>query len=192
MKNLQQAQEILAEMQSDHFFIPLGSWEPIVAAAFSGMSKLDWIVPGARCFVGAVLRGANAQRLKDPRAGAKPYKIAPSSKHPAHRALHAVGIAMATNKPTLCILGSAAIANGSFYEALNLATLHQAPIIFLIIHQSFGTDAPVSMQGENPTGVANAFGISTSEVRNVDNLEQTIKSARENLQPNLILVHLER
>ena len=192
MKDLQQAQETLAEMQSDQFFVPLGSWEPIVTAAFSGMSKIDWIIPGSRCFVGAVLRGANVNRLKNPRAGAKPYKIAPSSKHPAHRALHGVGIAMATKKPTLCILGSAAIANGSFYEALNLATLHRAPIVFLVIHQSLGADAPLSMQGENPTGVAKAFGISTVEVNDVAEVEQTVRSARDTLQPNLILVHLER
>lgn len=192
MKELQKAEETLAGMQKNNMFIPLGSWKPIVAGAFAGMAKQDWVVPGSRAYVAGVLRGANAQRLINPRAGAKPYKIAPSSHHPANRALHAVGIAMATKKPTLCILGSAAIANGSFYEALNIATLNQAPVIFLLIHQSLGTDAPVSVQGANPLGVAQAFSVSTFEINDVDTVEETVRTAREQNKPTLILVHLER
>ena len=130
---LEAAEKELALLDVQDFTIPLLSWKPVVQAAFSSMPKRCWIFPGSRARVGAILRGASVQRLADPLNGAKPYKIAPSSTHSARRALHAVGAAIHTQQPTLCILADAALAQGAWTQALNLAGKTQAPVIFLVL-----------------------------------------------------------
>ena len=193
IEKIQQAETDLAELNPQPFYVPLGRWTPVVTAAFAGMSKRDWIIPGPRSRVASVIRGCSVERLKNPHSGAKPYKIAPSSHHPATRALHSVGIAIATGQPTLCILGAAALANGDFYEALNCAGLSQAPVLFLVINQSLGKDAPVSRQSSaNPTALAKSFGLRTNELNGATRVESTVKKARENKKPTLILVNLEK
>ena len=140
------AERDLAALGPKPFPLPLGPLAPVVAGAFTGASKADWVVCGPRERVGAVLRGCAVERLVDPAAGARPYKLAPSSGTPGARALHAVGLAAATNARVLCILGDASTAAGAFHEALNSACLLGARVTFLVVCQPLGEGAPVGTQ----------------------------------------------
>jgi TPP-dependent pyruvate/acetoin dehydrogenase alpha subunit len=166
---------------------------PVVEGGFAGMNKSDWIVTGMRERVGAVLRGCPAERLVDGRAGAKPYKLAPTSEAPGTRALHAVGLAKASGKPVLCFLGLASAASGDFHEALNAAVLTQAPVIFLVTVQALTDDAPVGIQlATTPDKLAQAFGLPTTQVKaEAKAVEKAVKAARKKGVAALITATVE-
>jgi pyruvate dehydrogenase E1 component alpha subunit len=148
------------------FPLPLGKLAPVVAGGFLGMKKGDWIVPGPRERIGAALRGCPPERLVHAHAGARPYKVAPASAAPGSRALHAVGLALADDAPVLCFLGTASAASGAFAEALNVAALTQAPVVFLVTVHALTKDAPVrDPLGATPSALAEAFGIPSERVR---------------------------
>jgi TPP-dependent pyruvate/acetoin dehydrogenase alpha subunit len=190
---LQDAEARLAELCPTPFVLPLGPLAPIVQGAFSGMNKADWIVTGMRERVGAVLRGCAPERLVNGAAGAKPYKLAPTSEAPGTRALHAVGLAMASGEPVLCMLGLASAASGDVYEALNTAVLLGAPVIFLVTVHPLTDDAPVSPQlATTPARIAEAFGIPSLTVSGTAQAVQTaVANARKNRTATLIQVTLE-
>ena len=127
---LKTAETELAALCPPTAAIPLGPMTPVVEGGFTGMNKSDWVVCGSRERIGAVLRGAKPARLVDPHGGARPYKVAPVSEAPGTRALHAVGLALGSGAPVLCILGSASAASGAFAEALNTAALSGAEWYF--------------------------------------------------------------
>ena len=133
MSTLLQAEQALAALEPKPFVVPLGRLAPVVEGAVTAMNRSDWLVTGFRERVGATLRGCPPERLIDLRAGARPYKLAPTSGAPGARALHAVGLAIASNEATLCLLGAASAASGHFYEALNAAALTGAPVIFVVV-----------------------------------------------------------
>ena len=107
-----------------------------------------WIFTGQRALAGALLRGCSPQRLLNSRMGAKPYKVVPSSEHAGHRALHAVGFASASQDVVFCILGQAALANGSFFSACNLLQLSPSKVVFVILEQEITDKAPISKQSQ--------------------------------------------
>ncbi len=146
--------------------LPLGPLAPIVAGAVQAMAKSDWLVAGPRTRVGVALRGCPPERLVDVRSGARPYKLLPVSMTPGTQALHAVGVAMATQTRTLCILGPASAADGSFHEALNTAVLNQAPVTFLVATPNNQDDAPfcTQLQG-SPAALATAMGMPSTVVK---------------------------
>lgn len=147
MITLEEAEKELAQLDQQPFSVPLLSWAPIVKAAFQAMPKRSWIFSGIRARIGAIYRGVSVGRLVDPRDGARPYKLAPASDHPARRALQAVGCALHTQQATLCILADAALAEGAFYQALDMAARFQAPVTFLLIRYPIDKpDAPLSPQ----------------------------------------------
>ena len=164
MTMLSDAETRLQALGPVPFALPLGRLAPVVEGAFNGMKKSDWIVPGPRERIGAVLRGCPPERLVHAHAGAKPYKVAPASSAPGARALHAVGLALADG-PVLCFLGMASAASGSFAEALNVAALSGAPVIFLVTVQQLDDAAPVGRQiAASPATLAEAFGIATARI----------------------------
>ena len=103
-------EQALAALGPTPFHLPLGPLAPAVAGAFTAMPKGEWVVAGPRTRVGVVLRGCPPRRLTDPAQGARPYKLAPESHAPGSRALHAVGLALGSGKPVLCMLGLASAA----------------------------------------------------------------------------------
>ena len=157
---LADAESRLQELGVVPFAVPLGKLAPVVAGGFNGMKRGDWIVAGPRERVGAVLRGCPPERLVHAYAGAKPYKVAPASQAPGTRALHAVGLALTDHSPVLCFLGMASAASGSFGEALNVAALTGAPVVFLVTVQRLDDSAPVGRQlAASPAAIAEAHGI---------------------------------
>lgn len=191
--DLQAAEAELSALGPLPFPLPLGAREGVVVGGFEGMQRRDWVVAGARERVGAVLRGCPVERLVNPQSGAKPYKLAPVSVAPGNRALHAVGLALGSESPTLCFLGLASVAAGAFHEALNLAALTRAPVIFLVTVPVLGADAPVGAQlACTPADLAEAFGLSTARVpATADAVREAVSAAREAGQPMLIEALLE-
>ncbi|HCH64922.1 MAG: hypothetical protein CL927_06405 [Deltaproteobacteria bacterium] len=174
------------------FPLPLGPMAPVVAGAFRGMSKGDWVFSGPRGRVGAVLRGCSAARLVDPGAGARPYKLAPVSEAPGNRALHAVGAALASGRPALCLLGAASVASGAFHEALNIGALTGARVVFVVTMQAITDDAPIGQQlAADPAALAAACGWHTSTPQATeDSVFEAVTKARKSQSPALVLVRL--
>lgn len=179
VEQLLAAEAALAALGPKPFPLPLGPLAPVVAAAVPAMAKGDWIVAGPRERVGAVLRGCPVERLVDPAVGARPYKLAPVSGQPGARALHAVGLALGSDRPVLCFLGLASAAGGAAYEALNTAALTGAKVLFLHAAPRLTDDAPVSPQlsGEL-AAVAEALGLVVVRVDGVDALAAAVSQAR--------------
>ena len=175
------------------YSLPLGRLTPLVAGAFAGMKRSDWAVVGPRERIGAVLRGCPVERLVDPVSGARPYKLAPSTAAPGNRALHAVGLALASGEPVLCILGLASAASGATHEALNAAALTGAPVIFVVGVHPIGDDAPVGRQlAAGPAALAGAFGLHAVSVANTTSaVSAAVSQARAAGKPALIEVNLE-
>jgi TPP-dependent pyruvate/acetoin dehydrogenase alpha subunit len=194
IEDVQAAEVALAELGPLPYVLPLGPLAPLVAGAFSGASRADWVVCGPRERVGAVLRGCGLDRLVDAAAGARPYKLAPTSGAPGARALHAVGLAMATETRVLCILGDASTAAGAFHEALNAAVLVGASVTFLVVHQPLTDDAPVGTQlATSPAKLAAAFGIPVTEIAAAeDAVRDAVAAARDVDGPAFIQATLTR
>ena len=175
------------------YAVPLGKMRPILEACTLGMSKRDWLVTGPRSKAVALLRGCSPERLIDVREGVQSYKIASSSLSPANRALHAVGLAMSSQRPTLCFLGMASVANGSYYEALNIASLCNAPVLFVLIVRDM-SNIPMSRQfAGSPTEVAKALGLQTKQASGSDpELQQVVAALRESQKPTLLEIQMEK
>jgi TPP-dependent pyruvate/acetoin dehydrogenase alpha subunit len=173
------------------YAVPLGDLAPIVEACTMGMSKRNWIVTGPRARVTAMLRGCSAEKLMN-LDGLKSYKIAPSSLSPANRALHAVGLALSCNQPVLCFLGQASAANGSFYEALNIAAIKKLPVIFVVIVQDLSS-VPMSKQtAQKPSLIGKAMGLQSKKIAGSSTIQKTIEQIRKSKKPTLLEIHLEK
>ena len=192
-KRLAEAEAQLAALGPTPSPLPLGPYASIVEGGFTGMKKSDWVVGGMRERVGAVLRGCTPERLVDGHAGARPYKVAPASDAPGTRALHAVGLSLASGDPVLCFLGLASAASGDFHEALNAAALTGAKVIFLITVNTLHEDAPVGPQlATSPARIAAAFDIPIIEIASdVKSVKRAVAKARKAGQTTLIQVSLE-
>lgn len=191
MSALHEAEARLAALGRAPFALPLGRMSAAVEAVFSGFGQRGWVVAGPRERVGAVLRGCPVERLVDSFAGARPYKLAPVSAAPGNRALHAVGLALASGEPVLCLLGLASAANGAFHEALNTTALTGAPVIFAVLVEPIAAGAPVGPQlSGSAAAIAAAHGLrsqrcSAAEARAI------VAAAREANAPFLLEINLE-
>lgn len=167
---LHEADAALDALHPTPFPLPIAGEEAVVAGAVLGLGRGDWWVPGARERVGAVLRDVPLDRLVDAFAGAKPYKVAPPTPSPALRALHAVGLALADrDRAALVHLGQGSIADGAFAEALNLAALNGARVLFLVHVAPLPADAPLGPQSAaTPEGLAAAYGVPAVVVSRTD------------------------
>ena len=117
---LKTAETELAALCPPTAAIPLGPMTPVVEGGFTGMNKSDWVVCGSRERIGAVpeVQSPPARRSARRRASVQGRTRV---RAPGTRALHAVGAALGSGAPVLCILGSASAASGAFAEALNAA-----------------------------------------------------------------------
>lgn len=192
MSALAEAEARLHALDPKPFPLPLGPLAPVVEGAFLGFGKRGWVVTGPRERVGAVLRGAPVERLVDAASGARPYRLAPTSGAPGARALHAVGLALGSGEPALCLLGLASAASGGFHEAMNAAAITRAPVVFVVVVQPIAADAPVGTQlAASPSALASAFGITATRVpATVGAVRDAVAAAREAGAPTLIEVTL--
>ena len=139
----------------------LGKSAQIIEDAVVAMQKRDWIVAGIRGQIVSGLRGQHADSIGN---GSRNYKVAPSSHSPANKALHAVGLAISSKRPVLCILGESAVGQGTLWEAFNIAALHTVPVCFLVIRPDLQS-APLAKQSAGSVmESATSLGIASVQV----------------------------
>lgn len=176
------------------FPVPLGDHAVVVEGALAGLGKGDWWVPGLRERAGAVLRGLPVERVRDPWAGSRPYKVAPALPSPAGRALAAVGLALADrDKAALVHLGVGSASDGAFHEALNLAALHRPTVVFLVTVHPLDGRAPLGRQlAPGLQALAAAFGLGHAAVDATDAAAVTagVRAARDARGPHLVEARL--
>ncbi len=176
------------------FGVPARGLEAIIAGGYLGIEKTDWVLPGLRERIGAVLRGCPQERLLDGHAGCRPWRVAPTTTSPGARMLHACGLAMANpDAAVLCFLGEGSASTGAFHEALNFAALHHLRVIFLAHVWQRSEEAPYAEQlAGSLSHHSLAFGI---QARNVDGglineVLSAVSEARAAGGPRFIEAHL--
>lgn len=194
LAELHAADAALADADPSPFHLPLGPLAPLLAGAVLGLSAQDWLVPGLRERVGAVLRGVPISRLVDGFAGAKPYRVAPCDASVANRALIGVGLALGAQEACALVhLGVGGLADGACAEAFNLAALTGAPVIFLVALHPLDGPAPLGPQlAGDPAQRGRAAGLAVIEVDALDAgaVRDAVTTARAARSPHLILAKL--
>lgn len=184
------ADAALQAAEPSPFPLPAFGLEAIIAGGFLGVEKTDWVFPGLRERVGGVLRNCPLERLVDGHAGARPYRIAPVSTSASTRLLQACGVAMADANTVLCFIGQGAAATGAFYEALNLAGLHQLNLIILAHSRDLNAEgSPLAPQvAQGLLSKAESFGFGTAKVSGSDfsAIQKAVANARKARGPHLI------
>lgn len=189
---LRAADAELAERSPTPFPLPVIGLEAVVAGTVMALERGDWWLPGLRERVGGVLRDTPLDRLIDGRAGARPYKIVPPDTSPALRALQAVGLAVA-GQPAVVHLGVGSVSDGAFHEALNLAALHRADVVFVVAVHPLDGDAPLGTQlATSPARLAQAFGLGVHEVdgASATAVYEAVRAARQAGGPHLVEARL--
>lgn len=194
LTRIQQADAQLAEADVQPFPLPIGELLPVVAGTVSALSRGDWWVPGLRERAGAIVRDVPLERLVDGLAGARPYRVAPPSPDGALRALYAVGLAIATpDRATVVHLGIGSMSDGAAHEALNLAALLEANVVFVVAVHPLGPGAPLGRQlAASPAALATSFGIAVTEVdgAQAEAVHQAVAQARETPGPHVVVAQL--
>ena len=189
---VQEADQAL-QAHATPFPLPITGLEAIVVGSLTALQRTDWWVPGLRERAGAVLRDVGLERLSDGFAGALPYKVAPPTPSPALRALHAVGIALGSERPALVHLGIGSTSDGAFTEALNLAALTNAQVLFVVAVHPLDGEAPLGKQlVSTPSALAAAYGIPSTTVSgaSAQAVHDAILAARAAGGPHLIQADL--
>ncbi len=187
---LREADAALAAVGPLPAHLPVAGLAPVVAGAFGGIGPGRWAAVGPRHRVGAVLRGCKPDRLRDPTDGARPWRLLPATGAPGARALHAVGAALASREPVLCLLGPASLGAGAFAEALQCAALTAAPVVFVAVLPQLPAGAPVAALPLDPAALARACGLPCAEVRGFDEarVAEAVTAAAAGSGPALVCV----
>jgi 2-oxoisovalerate dehydrogenase E1 component alpha subunit len=128
-----------------------------VGAVFA-LEPADWLFPSYRDTVGTFARGVDIVEILalfqgswhcgfDPRQ----YRVAPLTTPLATQALHATGLAMAArlrHDPivALTFFGDGAASEGDAHEAMNVASVYQAPVVFFVQNNHYAISVPITLQ----------------------------------------------
>ncbi len=170
------------------------------------MGEDDWFVPafreaGVLFHLGIPLRDQYLFWGGDERGGKIPdgLKVTNISIIVGGHLPHAVGIAYAAkykkeNSAVICVMGDGATSEGDFHESLNMASIFNLPVVFIIQNNGWAISTPTNRQSATPTFAEKgyAYGISNCRVdgNDVFAVYDTIKTyadrAREEFKPALI------
>ena len=130
----------------------------------------DWLFPTYRDTVAVLDRGidpADALELLrgswhcgyDPNA----HRVAPQCTPLATNTLHAVGLAHAARlrgEDTVAVVfvGDGATSEGDTHEALNVAAVWKAPVVFVVVNNGFAISVPLAKQTAAPSLAAKGIG----------------------------------
>ena len=135
----------------------------------SAMKASDVLVPYYRSLATQILRGVTLVETLllyggDERGNAfrGPIEDFPTQINLSTQAPHAVGVAMAMRlrgekRAAVCTIGDGATSKGDFYEAINLAGVWQAPVVFVVINNRWAISVPVEGQTAAKTLAQKAF-----------------------------------
>jgi pyruvate dehydrogenase E1 component alpha subunit len=170
------------------------------------LSETDWLFPTYRDSVAIVSRGVDpAQTLSllrgDQHCGYNPAAVrtAPHCTPLATQAAHAVGLAMAARRAgeklvAVVLCGDGATSEGAFHEAVNLAAVFSAPVVFLVQNNGYAISVPLEKQTKAHTLTAKAAGYGILGVRVDGNdlldvygaMTRAVETARCGGRPTLI------
>jgi pyruvate dehydrogenase E1 component alpha subunit len=128
-----------------------------VGAVFA-LDHSDWMFPSYRETVATFARGVDIVEILALFSGSwhcayDPYahRVAPMTTPIATQALHATGLAMAArlrHDPivALTFFGDGAASEGDAHEAMNMAGVYGAPVVFVVQNNQYAISVPVHMQ----------------------------------------------
>ncbi|MEU1003074.1 thiamine pyrophosphate-dependent enzyme [Streptomyces tibetensis] len=182
-----------------------------VGAALA-LRATDWLFPTYRDGVALVSRGIDPVEVLtllrgDAHCGYDPvrHRTAPQCTPLATHAAHATGLAhgerlKGTDTVALALVGDGATSEGDFHEALNLAGVLRAPVVFLVQNNGYAISVPRSEQCAAPSlaykGVG--YGVRAEQVDGNDAvavlavLTTAVEDARKGGGPWLVEAHTYR
>ncbi len=125
--------------------------------------------------------------------GTQEYKIVGMISHLGPQMALADGIALADilenkNKATLVFTGDGATSQGDFHEAINVASVWNLPVIFIIENNGYGLSTPVSEQYncERLADRGIGYGIESMQIdgNNILEVYETISKCTEEIRKN--------
>jgi len=140
-----------------------------VGAVFA-LEPGDWLFPSYRDTVGTFARGVDIVEILALFQGSwhcgfdpHEHRVAPLTTPLATQALHATGLAMAAklrNDPivALTFFGDGAASEGDAHEAMNMAAVYQAPVIFLVQNNHYAISVPIEQQMRTSAIASRAAG----------------------------------
>jgi len=132
--------------------------EACQVGAVAAMAERDWLFPTYRDSMALVSRGINPVEVLtllrgDWHSGYDSYlhRTAPQCTPLATNTLHAVGLAHAArlageDTVAVALLGDGATSEGDTHEALNIAAVWQAPVVFLVQNNGYAISVPLAKQ----------------------------------------------
>lgn len=132
--------------------------EACQVGAARALRATDWLFPTYRDSMAVVARGVDPVRTLgllrgDWHCGYDPAatRTAPHCTPLATHAPHAVGLGLAArwrgdDVTALVLCGDGATSEGDFHEALNLAALYRAPVVFLVQNNGYAISVPLAKQ----------------------------------------------
>ena len=147
-----------------------------VGAVFA-LEADDWLFPTYRETVGTFARGVDIVELLALFSGSwhcgfnpYQYRVAPLTTPLATQALHAVGLAMAArirHDPVVAMtfFGDGAASEGDAHEALNMAAVFGAPVVFVVQNNGYAISVPYRLQTKASSIALRAAGVGMPGVR---------------------------
>jgi 2-oxoisovalerate dehydrogenase E1 component alpha subunit len=147
-----------------------------VGAVFA-LEKDDWLFPSYRDSLGTFARGVDIVEILALFSGSwhcafDPYEhlVAPQATPVTTQALHATGLAMAArlrHDPivALTFFGDGAASEGDAHEAMNMAGVYQAPVIFVVQNNQYAISVPFRMQTHASSIALRAAGCGIPGIR---------------------------
>ncbi len=182
-----------------------------VGAALA-LGQSDWLFPTYRDTVAMISHGVDPVEALtmlrgDWHCGFDPRRVrtAPHSTPLATHAAHAVGLAMAArldgaNSVALVLCGDGATSEGGFHEAVNLAAVFDAPVVFLVQNNGYAISVPTAKQLRARSIADKAAGYGVPGVQIDGNnfagvlkvVREAVARARRGDGPTLIEAHTYR
>ncbi len=187
-------------------FGPIGGQEAAYAGSAAALQPEDWICPSYRDFLPMLVHGLPLTTAwfyyrGDPRGSwiPEPVNGLPFQTILATQTVHAVGLAMAARyqgkaQIAMAYHGDGATSEGDFHEALNLAGVYRAPVVFFCTNNQWAISTPRSKQtaAETIADKAAGYGIHGVLVDGMDVLavyqatREAVERARSGGGPTLI------
>jgi pyruvate dehydrogenase E1 component alpha subunit len=143
-------------------FAPVKGQEAQVGVA-AALGPDDWIVPSFREAPAEIWRGKPMERVllaysgyNEGGRGPDALNLLPVSVPVGSQMIHAVGIGYAMkyrgqNTVVATFFGDGATSEGDFYEAMNFASVYQAPVVFICQNNHWAISLPRSRQTHSKT-----------------------------------------
>ncbi|MFF4569300.1 thiamine pyrophosphate-dependent enzyme [Streptomyces sp. NPDC001410] len=151
--------------------------EACQVGAVTALRSTDWLFPTYRDSVAVVSRGVGPGEALtllrgdwhcgyDPKA----TRTAPHCTPLATQAAHAVGLTMAArlngdDVVAVVLCGDGATSEGDFHEAVNLAAVYDAPVVFLVQNNRYAISVPLAKQTRAEALAAKAAGYGITGVQ---------------------------